>query len=94
MMNFTYDSPLNLTQFADGYVIPKGTAVGVPHIALHRNPQVWPEPLEFNPERFFPENNQGRHPYAFTPFSAGPRNCIGNKFDVLYLNHTLDIATP
>ncbi|RMX53149.1 hypothetical protein pdam_00021920 [Pocillopora damicornis] len=64
----------------DGYLAPKGTAIGVCTIGLHRNPKVWEAPLEFNPDRFLPENSQGRHPYAFVPFSAGPRNCIGQRF--------------
>ncbi|XP_078382577.1 cytochrome P450 4C1-like isoform X1 [Oculina patagonica] len=67
----------------DGYLVPKGTTVGVSLMALHRNPEVWPAPLEFNPDRFLPENSQGRHPYAFVPFSAGPRNCIGQRFAIL-----------
>lgn len=77
----------------DGYLAPKGTALGVCTIGLHRNPKVWEAPLEFNPDRFLPENSQGRHPYAFVPFSAGPRNCIGQRFalqeEKLVLAHVL-----
>ncbi|XP_015606168.1 cytochrome P450 4C1 [Cephus cinctus] len=67
------------------YLLPAGTSVHIHTFDLHRDPNFWPDPLVFDPDRFLPEKIQGRHPFCYLPFSGGPRNCIGQKFAMLEL---------
>ncbi|KAK2497021.1 hypothetical protein MC885_017022 [Smutsia gigantea] len=64
----------------DGRTIPKGIICLVSIYGTHHNTTVWPDSKVYNPYRFDPDNPQQRSPLAFVPFSAGPRNCIGQSF--------------
>lgn len=70
-----------------GYTIPKNVQILIQIYDLHRNPDIYPDPEKFDPNRFSPENAISRHPFAYIPFSGGPRNCIGMYNN----NHTLHI---
>ncbi|XP_046636789.1 cytochrome P450 4C1-like isoform X1 [Daphnia pulicaria] len=63
-----------------GYKIPVGASVVIEIYALHRNEDYFPEPDVFNPDRFQTNESIGRHAFSFLPFSAGSRNCIGQRF--------------
>lgn len=60
-----------------GYAVPAGTDVLLPLYLLHRHPRYWREPDRFDPERFAPEHEAERPRFAYMPFAAGPRHCIG-----------------
>nr|ANS06317.1 cytochrome P450 [Agasicles hygrophila] len=55
----------------------------VPIAAIHRNPNYYPDPEKFDPERFNDENKHNIDPNAYLPFGLGPRNCIGSRFALM-----------
>lgn len=63
--------------------VKKGDTVMVCAYAMHRNPRHWENPEGFDPDRFEPARSEGRHPFAYFPFSAGPRTCLGKRFGLI-----------
>jgi cytochrome P450 len=66
-----------------GVTLPPETFVLISPYALHRRQRVWPEPERFDPDRFLPASEAGRSRYAWLPFGAGARVCIGNHFAMM-----------
>ncbi|EFN81691.1 Probable cytochrome P450 6a14 [Harpegnathos saltator] len=62
--------------------IPEGQRIWIPAYAIQRDPNIYPEPDVFDPERFSEEIMQTRHAMTYLPFGDGPRNCIGARFAV------------
>ena len=80
----------------DGYYIPEGTVVGTCHYAVHHNPDYFPGPFEYRPERWIVDSAHGvteeavaLAQSAFCPFSLGPRGCIGRGMAYMELLTTL-----
>jgi enediyne biosynthesis protein E7 len=67
----------------DGYAIPAGADVMICTYTLHRHPGFWPDPDEFRPERFAPSAPPPAHRYAYIPFGAGPRVCVGSHLGMM-----------
>jgi cytochrome P450 len=75
----------------DGYRLVAGTVAVVSFYAMHRSPELWDDPLAFDPDRFLPERSRGRSRWQYLPFGGGPRSCIGDHFAML--EATLALAT-
>jgi cytochrome P450 len=66
-----------------GHFIPRHAVVYVAPYALHRRPDVWPDPRRFDPDRFLPDREASRAKLAWLPFGTGPRTCIGAQFALM-----------
>jgi cytochrome P450 len=67
----------------DGYAVPAGADVMICTYTLQRHPGFWPDPDEFRPERFAPSAPPPAHRYAYIPFGAGPRVCVGSHLGMM-----------
>ncbi len=69
-----------------GVRLPKGALVAFSRYSLHRHPDFWKDPGQFNPNRFYPDREENkRSTYAHVPFGGGPRICIGIHFAIMEL---------
>ncbi|XP_017473108.1 PREDICTED: cytochrome P450 4d2-like isoform X2 [Rhagoletis zephyria] len=83
-----FDEDVNL----NGKIVPAGTNYTIGIFVMLRDPKYFPEPDKFRPERFLNESIEGgekMNPYSYIPFSAGPRNCIGQKFAILEMKSAI-----
>ncbi|KAE8737417.1 Cytochrome P450 CYP4 [Frankliniella occidentalis] len=76
-------------QLPSGCPAPKDSQLLFFTYHMHRDPAWWPRPLEFDPDRFLPEQTHTRPPLCYAPFSAGPRSCIGQRYAMMYLKTAL-----
>lgn len=72
-----------------GNVIPKDIDIAIFTYGILRSPEYFPNPEVFNPDRW--ENIDGSKPYAYIPFSAGPRNCIGKSHVSILLGYSITL---
>lgn len=72
-----------------GHVIEKGSLVTIPVFGIHNDPDIYPEPDEFDPDRMTKEKMRARHPSSFLPFGGGPRVCIAQRFGYLQVKLAL-----
>nr|XP_042905401.1 cytochrome P450 3A19-like [Parasteatoda tepidariorum] len=74
---------------AGTYTFPKESIVLVPIWQLQHDPELFPDPWNFDPDRFSPENKNRIKSMSYLPFGEGPRNCIGSRFAQLEAKLTL-----
>jgi cytochrome P450 len=66
-----------------GYHVPANYNILIPVYQMHRDPDIWEDPLRFDPERFRKGQLKDKHRFAYFPFGGGPRLCIGNNFALM-----------
>ena len=85
--------PLPLADAYD-YRVPAGAHLFIAPYFLHRRPELWPDPETFNPDRFDEARSPPVDRYAYVPFSAGARRCIGEYFSFVEMQMHLALLAP
>lgn len=65
------------------HTIERGTLITIPVYAIHHDPEIYPNPEIFDPDRFTENNIKNRHNFAWIPFGEGPRSCVGMQLGIL-----------
>jgi cytochrome P450 len=76
----------NTADQISGYAVPQDAIVVMSQYILHRHPDFWSAPEQFQPERFTPVQEARRHRFAYIPFGEGPRMCIGKAFAIMEMH--------
>ncbi|EDV18893.1 uncharacterized protein TRIADDRAFT_34495, partial [Trichoplax adhaerens] len=77
----------------NGFFFPKEVTIAIPVYAIHRDPEIWPNPSSFRPERFLSDDaNSARHPCSYLPFGVGARACMATHFVTMIFKMMLVIT--
>lgn len=74
-------------------VLPKGSEVLIPVLGLHKDPEYFPNPEKFDPDRFSLENKKTRPSCTYLPFGEGPRNCIGKQREEKWVDKLINTTS-
>jgi cytochrome P450 len=69
----------------ENITLDKYQSIEIDVYSLHHSELYFPNPQEFKPERFLPENKDNIIPYTYMPFGLGPRNCVGMRLGLMDL---------
>ena len=72
-----------------GYLVPRGATVFTPVRVIHHQPDIYPDPDDFNPDRWTPEFRQDLPRFNFIPFGIGAHKCLGEQFALMQMRLTL-----
>jgi cytochrome P450 len=83
--SWTTDRLAQADDQVSGFLFPQGARIILFMFGLHHNPEHWPDPERFDPDRFAEAEKAKRHTYAYLPFGAGARMCIGRNLALMII---------